>query len=125
MVAVRSKVFRGDRLKAARERLDLTQDELAARLGFGQAQMNRYENGKSDPSLDVVMRLAHELQVTVDWLLGLSQETVDDFKFEELSPQEMKIVLAFRRADVETLMRTALEGTKPKEDDSTPPAKKK
>lgn len=121
MVAIRRKVFRGDRLRSIREQRELSQDELAARLGFGASQMNRYENGKQDPSMDVLKRMAAELQVTTDWLLGLADEPAEFFQMEGLSPEEFDLIASFRKADLETLMRIALEKKKPKQD--APPAK--
>lgn len=120
MVAIRRKVFRGDRLRAIREQRQFSQDELAARLGFGASQMNRYENGKADPSMDVLKRMAAELQVTTDWLLGLTDEPTEYFQMEDLSPDELDLIASFRKADLETLMRIALERKKPKQD--APPA---
>lgn len=105
----RKRIFRGDRLREMRRKRQLTQDELADRLGFGQSQMNKYENGKSDPTPEVLVRLAKELAVTTDWLLGLVEDPESFLKEQELTPSERKLLSAFRRGDFKELVMLAAE----------------
>lgn len=112
----RSKVFRGDRLRQLREARGFSQDELAAQLGFGAAQMNRYENGKADPSLDGITRIANALQVTTDWLLGLTDDPQSRLEEDEITPEEWQLLNHFRRDDLEGLMRVALDSVGQKKD---------
>lgn len=109
----RKRIFRGDRLRQIREKRELTQDELAARAGFGQSQINKYENGKTDPTSDVLARLAHELEVSSDWLLGLTDSPSDFLKESDLTPAERKLLSAWRRGDFKELMRLASENPTP------------
>ena len=109
----RKRIFRGDRLREMRRKRQLTQDELADRLGFGQSQMNKYENGKSDPTPEVLVRLAKELAVTSDWLLGLVDDPEAFLQEQELTPAERKLLSAFRRGDFKELVRLAAERTTP------------
>lgn len=95
----RKKIFRGDRLREIRERRNLTQDDLNNRLGFGGTQVYRYETGKADPSPEVLVRLARELEVTTDWLLGLVDAPGEHLQEEDLAPDERKLLSAFRRGD--------------------------
>jgi len=115
----RNNVFRGDRLKAIRERRDLTQEELAERLGSGQSQLNKYENGKADPSPDVLVRLAEELEVTADWLLGLVDKHDEHLHEKELTSQEWKLLMAFRKGDLRGIMRVAADAVTPEPDNQT------
>lgn len=101
----RKRVFRGDRLKTIRETRNLTQDELAARLGFGQSQMTKYENGKSEPTPEIIVRLARELEVTSDWLLGLVNKPNERLQEEDLTPDERKLLSAFRHGNWRNLMK--------------------
>jgi transcriptional regulator with XRE-family HTH domain len=96
-----------------RRKRQLTQDELADRLGFGQSQMNKYENGKSDPTPEVLVRLAKELAVTTDWLLGLVDDPEAFLQEQELTPAERKLLSAFRRGDFKELVRLAAERSTP------------
>ena len=95
----RKKIFRGDRLREIREKRNLTQDDLNSRLGFGGTQVYRYETGKADPSPEILVRLARELEVTVDYLLGLVDAPSAHLEESELSSIERKLLSAFRRGD--------------------------
>ena len=48
----------------------LTQREVAKRLGISQPSYIRYENGKAEPSLENLVKLADLFDVSVDYLLG-------------------------------------------------------
>ncbi|HEU4973728.1 MAG TPA: helix-turn-helix transcriptional regulator [Baekduia sp.] len=56
-------------VRAARERAGLTQEDVGNASGVGQAQYNRYENGRVDPSIGVLIRIAAALGVTAAELL--------------------------------------------------------
>ncbi len=59
----------GARLKWARERAGLTQDELAARFGRAARQtVYRWEKDKYEPEFDEVAELAIATKVNRDWL---------------------------------------------------------
>jgi len=108
------RVFRGDRLKRIRTERNLTQDDLNNRLGFGANQIYKYESGKSDPSAEIFVRIANELEVTTDWLLGLVAEPNEYLQEKDLSSAERKLLSAFRRGDLRDLMRIASENLEPK-----------
>lgn len=112
-MADRKRIFRGDRLKLIRENRGLTQDDLNNRLGFGPAQIYRYETGKADPSPEILVRIAVELEVTTDWLLGLVSQPKENLQEKDLSNAERKLLSAFRRGDLRDLMRIAAEDTQP------------
>jgi transcriptional regulator with XRE-family HTH domain len=59
----------GSRLRFARQRWKLSQDELADKAGLGVATIRRSENGYFDPRLSTAQKLADALQVRVEWLL--------------------------------------------------------
>lgn len=65
-----------DRLRAARNHAGLSQKELALRLYISQQAYARYEAGSSSPNPDTLSKIADELNVPVDFLLG--RETVFD-----------------------------------------------
>ena len=53
----------GKQIKAAREALSWTQQELADRVGLSRATLNYYENGASNKlSFEKVLRIARELR---------------------------------------------------------------
>ena len=66
----------GKRLAESRERAGLTQRELAAALGprYDQAMVSRVESGQKGLRFDGVVKAARELQVSVDYLAGLTDD---------------------------------------------------
>jgi transcriptional regulator with XRE-family HTH domain len=52
-----------ERLKAARERLGLSQSEVARRLNICHATYHEYEHGKCSPSLSTIEKLSKVLQI--------------------------------------------------------------
>lgn len=61
----------GARIRQARVQAGLTRSELE-RAGISHAQLWRIETGASRPSVETLALLAHALNVSADWLLGLS-----------------------------------------------------
>ncbi len=61
--------WRGTVLKKARERRELTQAELAKRVGVHQVTIARLETGVRRPSADLLQRLAKVLKVKMEDLL--------------------------------------------------------
>lgn len=55
----------GDRVRALRDRLKLTQENLAERAGLHVTYVSGIERGLRSPRLHVVDRLAHALDVTL------------------------------------------------------------
>jgi transcriptional regulator with XRE-family HTH domain len=58
------------RVKAARERLGLSQAELAAAVGVVQSAASQWERGERVPSTDNLAKLAKVLGVSMSWLAG-------------------------------------------------------
>lgn len=93
------------RLAALRKECNLTQQALADRVSLHVTQINRYETGDSQPTLDVIRRLAIALSVSADELIFSKDERGPDedlrFQFEAVSQ--------FDKEDKE-LARGVLEG---------------
>lgn len=65
----------GDRIKARRAEMELTQRELAARLGYkDHTTLARIENGKIDLPQSRLEKIADALNVTPGFLLGWEDE---------------------------------------------------
>lgn len=58
----------GERIKELRTQKKLTQTELAKLVELSYIQVGRYETNKSNPSADVLQRLATALDITTDYL---------------------------------------------------------
>ena len=63
------------RLRDLREDHDLTQRRLAEMLGMKQTQYFRYEQGYRDIPTDMLIKLSEIYSVSVDYILGLTDET--------------------------------------------------
>jgi transcriptional regulator with XRE-family HTH domain len=67
----------GERIKNLRGQKKLTQTELAKLVSLSYIQVGRYETNKSNPSADVLQRLASALDTTTDYLMkGTEDEAV-------------------------------------------------
>ncbi len=87
-----------ERLAALRKERGLTQKALAEQVGVHITQIQRYENGSIQPTLDVLRRLAVALSVSADLLVFDKDERGPDadlrLEFEALSqfdPEEKAI----------------------------------
>ena len=58
----------------------LTQRELAGMCGVDEASMSRYVNGSRKPCMDVLVRIAANLNVSVEYLTG----SEDEISFTEI-----------------------------------------
>lgn len=115
----------GERISELREKHQLTQEELAKHLSISRASLSHYEKNRRVPDYEVVKKMADFFQVTVDYLIGrtddpnpvvkdqvklfensleLSDEKILE-KFSlmvdgrELTPEEAKRFIAFVRAE--------------------------
>jgi len=61
------------RLKAARMAIspDITQRDLAKRMGLSPSAVNLWEAGKTEPGVTQIAELSRWYQVSTDWLLGV------------------------------------------------------
>ena len=59
----------GQRIRAAREKKDLTQEELAALVEISPTHMSVIERGAKIPRLDTFVAIANVLEVSADSLL--------------------------------------------------------
>ena len=62
------------RLKELRENAGLKQTELAAMMGITERQSQRYERGEGEPKLAGWIWLADYFQVSLDYLVGRSED---------------------------------------------------
>ena len=58
------------RLVEQRKLNNLTQREVAQKLGIAQPSYIRYENGKAEPTIENLIKLADLFDVSIDFLCG-------------------------------------------------------
>lgn len=65
----------GKNIKKIRKEKNLTQDELAERLHCTRQTVSNYENGKSEPGIDLLIEIASVLGVEInDLIYGLKKK---------------------------------------------------
>ena len=64
----------GDRIREARNRLGLNQEQLAEMARLNRVTIAKYESGKIEPGAQALMRISDALEMTVDELLGRTIE---------------------------------------------------
>lgn len=77
----------------------LTQQGMADAIGIHVTQIKRYEAGTSQPSLEILKKIATAFHVTTDWLIFEEEEREPQdelkLKFEavsQMTPEEQKTV---------------------------------
>ena len=80
-----------ERIKSLREKLELTQAEIARQLGISRAGVNAWEMGLAVPSTQYVVALAKMFGVSTDYLLGM--DTTAAVSVEGLSEKQVAAVV--------------------------------
>ena len=62
----------GEHLRKIRISKNLTQKQLASLIGSTERGIQRYESGERKPNFDAIIALCNALEVSADYLLGLS-----------------------------------------------------
>ena len=62
------------RIRDLREDNDLTQKEMAKKLNCSQQVYSNYELGQRDIPTDILIKLSHFYNVSVDYILGISDK---------------------------------------------------
>jgi transcriptional regulator with XRE-family HTH domain len=86
-----------ERLRDIREKRGLSKRKLSQMTGIAEMQLVRYEHGTSVPTAERLMILAEVLEITTDYLLGLSDNPLGNFSGDMLNTAEQELLAAFRR----------------------------
>ena len=70
----------GNKISSRRKELSMTQDELATKLFVTHQAVSKWENGKSIPTIDVLVELTNVLDISIDYLLDHNE--IDEFDYE-------------------------------------------
>ena len=83
----------GQKIKTLRERLGMTQTELAHKAKCTIAAVSQWESGKRKPAFDSLIKIAKPLHTTSDFLLG--REVIGDLSHMLKDPVAGKILKGF------------------------------
>ena len=64
----------GARIKELRKAKNITQEQLAARIGVSSRTIKHWEHGTRTPNAVSLLGLSRCFHVSVDWLLGRTDE---------------------------------------------------
>ena len=67
----------GLRLAEVRKNKKLSQDDIAKMIGVHAAVIGRYEREEVKPSIEVATQIAEALQVSLDYLVGATDQMLD------------------------------------------------
>ncbi len=87
-----------ENLRNLRKEKDLSQDYLAAKLNVSRQTISKWENGSAMPNLSKLIELAEFFEVSMDTLLGMefnsvqNEETADITKYEQYANQLAAVI---------------------------------
>lgn len=67
-----------EQLKTLRKINGLTQKELAEKLKIKQNSYSDWENGKSEPNIEMLVRIADYFDVSLDYLMGGKMKNITE-----------------------------------------------
>lgn len=92
----------GNRLRNIRIQLGLTQAQLADKLNISSSTIGMYEQGRREPDNNTLIQISRQLNVSVDYLLGVGSEfnktsyfEIDDVIIDFIDFIESKETLTF------------------------------
>ena len=86
----------GTKIALLRANNQWSQAELARRIGVSASAVGMYEQGRREPPLDLVVRLAREFGVTTDYLLLGSSLCLDSASGMQLSAPTIRTEVLIR-----------------------------
>ncbi len=95
-----------DKIKSQMKMKDFTQEKLGQCLGLKQYNISRMLEGKPFPSIDQLLLIAANLDCSIQYLLGLKEET-----YTELSKEAAEVAHAYASSDdlIKALVKRVLD----------------
>lgn len=86
-----------EKLKQLRKEKNLSQVEMANILNVHQTAVSQWEQGRTTPDMQTLIKIADYFQVTVDYLLGKNSENIDSYN--SLTVHEKQLIKKYRLLD--------------------------
>lgn len=98
-----------ERMREARLKADLSQAELSRRTKIAAATLSTYESTENskNPSIDKASAIARELNVSLDWLCGLSDKgdnTSNEITFNDVM-EAIMLLVSLNQVSLSTIKR--------------------
>jgi transcriptional regulator with XRE-family HTH domain len=91
------------RLKEVRDKKGLTQDDIAIGIRSHKSTISMYENGFRRPSHDMIIKIAEYLNVSADYLIGLTDNPSEKLKDDSIQFHQLTGLLRDFFSDPEVL----------------------
>lgn len=104
------KIF-GERIDSERRRLGLSQEKFGELIGVTQAQISNWITGRRSISLADAVQVSQALGVSLDWLVGLSDERNETLSATDQAAAELFRMI--REMGLERVVERARGGTAP------------
>ncbi|EDN9731284.1 helix-turn-helix domain-containing protein [Listeria monocytogenes] len=89
----------GNRLKQLRKNNNKTQEDISKILGISRGAYSHIENGRNEPDMETIVKLANIFGVSTDYLLGRSNngfiDTIAAHIDSNATEEEMEEILAY------------------------------
>ena len=109
----------GEKIRLRREQLGLSQSELAKRIGVTQGSIGNYENGVSNPKMELLPRLFEALNTDANFLFGETGKLQKmEFTYSEtIMIENYRCLDDYGKKAVNDLLKTEYERCTAKADD--------
>lgn len=86
-----------NRIALLRKEKGMSQIALSMELNLSQKMISAYENGKSEPSIETLIRLADIFKTSVDYIIGYSdiKQPLNKIALQTLSKEEYSLLESF------------------------------
>lgn len=88
-----------NRIAELRKEKNMSQISLGMRLNVSQKMISAYENGKNEPSIDLLIRMADIFNVSIDYIVGYSESRYPEYQLPDTdfsSPARLDIHRLFK-----------------------------
>jgi len=92
----------GERIAHLRKSRNLTQAELAAKLGVSQSALAMWEKGRREPDMLTVSQISSIFKISIDFLLGLTEDPSSG-SFQSTDSPQPQSIRAWLRTDTDLL----------------------
>ena len=74
-----------NRIAELRKEKKMSQISLGMKLNVSQKMISAYENGKNEPSIDLLMRMADIFHASIDYIVGYSENRYPEYQISGMS----------------------------------------
>lgn len=67
-------MFENEKIKAVRKQLNLTQQEVADKLGVSKQYLSKVENGMTELSKEKIIAFCNEYKISFEWMFGTANQ---------------------------------------------------